>query len=88
MNDRQSNSTQLVRTTGGTGQFGPCPVCGLPRRHAILRRPLTGCRARHWRGKAATGAGQLLDLESDVTGAVEQLAGAHTHSFDRPVSVP
>jgi len=70
MNNQQSNSTQLVRTTGATGQFGPRPACGLPGRRAMFRRPLAGSGARHWRGKAATVAGQFLPLDTDMTEAV------------------
>ena len=92
MNDRQSNSTQLVRTTGAAGQFGPRPVCGLPRRRAMLRPPIEGRGARHLRGTPAAVAELVLHLDSDVTDAVatpvEQFAREHEDAFGCPVSVP
>ena len=91
MNNQQSNSTQLVLTTGATGQLGRRPVCGLPRRRAMLRPPIEGRGARHSRGKAAAVAELVLHLDSDVTDAVmtpvEQFAREHKDAFGRPVSV-
>jgi hypothetical protein len=91
MNDQQSNSTQLVLTIGATGQLGPRPVCGLPRRRAMLRPPIKGRGARRLRGNLAAVAELVLHLDSDVTDAVmtpvEQFAREHKDAFGRPVSV-
>ena len=85
MNNQQSNSTQLVLTTGATGQLGPRPVCGLPRRRAMLRPPIEGRGARHLRGTPAEAVVTPVEREPI---AFERFAREHKDAFGCPVSVP